>query len=156
MNARLGARAAAVLLLCVLAATAGYAIGRSGGADLDAARAEGNGVGQERSRQAADRRGYAEGRRQGERAGYRATYRRAYRAAERKARAAAPPVASSQPTADTPSRAPPADDALVPCVYGPQALCTPAENEREGDAERLCGPGTEEGRREAARQGIQC
>ena len=33
---------------------------------------------------------------------------------------------------------------------------TDEEIEREGNAESLCGPGTEEGRREAAALGIQC
>ena len=30
---------------------------------------------------------------------------------------------------------------LEPCIYGGGGLCTPEQNEREGDAERICGPG---------------
>lgn len=71
------------LLVCVLAAVGGYLLGRSSGADIDAARLAGAEEGRGLARRAAEQRGYQEGRRVGERAGHRATYRNAYKAAYR-------------------------------------------------------------------------
>jgi len=105
---------AAALLGCLLLALAGYVLGRSGGADVEAARLRGATEGAELARGAADSRGYQEGRRKGERLGYRASYGRAYRAAYRAkerelqaeaAQAASAPEPISPP--NTPSGAPP-------------------------------------------------
>ena len=141
----------AILLLALAGGAAGYAVGRSGGEDIDDARAQGRAAGIKLAREEAERRGYDEGHREGERSGYRSAYRQSFSAARRKAEEGArPAVVVDEPDANPPT------EPLEHCVYGPRRFCTRAENQREGDVERLCGPGTPEGRREAERQGIQC
>ena len=159
---RVVAATCGLLILCSSAGAGGYLAGASGGADLDQSRRAGERAGTRQAERAAEREGYQEGVEDGRKAGYRATYKKAYTRAKRRAvaeRRPAPVPTSAPTTAPTapPAEAPaPAEDSLEPCTYGPDALCTPEENEREGNAERLCGPGTAEGRREAAELGIQC
>jgi len=71
----------AVLVIALLAAAggaAGYLLGKSGGEDLDAARASGERAGQREGAARGAERGYDQGFRQGRRAGYKETYKKTY------------------------------------------------------------------------------
>ena len=162
----------AVFLVVVLAAAAGaggYSIASSGGEDLDAARDRGAQAGQQEGRERGRRRGNAAGRAAGEKAAYRTAFRksskRRYRielaAAERREAVAAHQAAIAQQAAtaqeaaqraEATERAENCGAPLFVSGYCP----TDEEIEREQSAESLCGPGTEQGRREAAELGIQC
>jgi hypothetical protein len=72
---------AVVACIGVCAALGGYFVGRSGGEDLDAARASGTIAGRHESTKAAERDGYKAGYKVGHEAGYKQTYRKAYRTA---------------------------------------------------------------------------
>lgn len=73
---------AVVACIGVCAALGGYFVGRSGGEDLDAARASGTIAGKRESTKAAERDGY----KVGHKAGYKQTYRKAYETAYETAR----------------------------------------------------------------------
>jgi hypothetical protein len=77
--------AGALLALFACLVVFGYLVGKSGGEDLDAARAAGAAQGRQQVSPSATRRGYAQGLRAGRREGYKQTYRRTYRAAYGKA-----------------------------------------------------------------------
>jgi hypothetical protein len=129
-----------LVILCTLALAGGYLTGAAGGADLGAARAIGRSDGAHEARRVAETKGYREGVRVGAKEGYRETYRPTFRAAKRKAIKAATPVVPAAAAAPPPAPAAPAQDGgLVPCTYGPEALCTPEENAREGAIESYCG-----------------
>ncbi len=72
--------AVAGVALALLAASGGYLIGNSGGADLDAARAEGVAQGKDIGSRD-ERRGYAAGFDYGRKLGFRGSYATAYRQA---------------------------------------------------------------------------
>lgn len=72
---------AAVACIGVCAALGGYFVGRSGGEDLDAARAAGTLQGKHEGTAAARRTGYRQGYKQGHKAGYKDTYKKAYKTA---------------------------------------------------------------------------
>ncbi len=162
-----------VLLVAVLAAgtgVGGYAIGASGGEDLDAARERGARAGEREGRERGERRGIAVGREAGEKAAYRTAYRKASKrryktelaAAERRAAVAAREAAAAQQAAaarQAAAQRAEAEERAENCnapLFVPGYCPTDEEIETEQSAEALCGPGTEEGRREAAEQGIQC
>jgi len=72
---------AVVVAIGICAGLGGYFVGRSGGEDVEAARAAGTSAGKQASTRAAERDGYKAGYKQGRRAGYRQTYRKAYKTA---------------------------------------------------------------------------
>jgi hypothetical protein len=76
---------AVVVGLGITSALGGYFIGRSGGEDLDAARAAGTLQGAHQGTVASSRAGYRQGFREGRRAGYEQTYGKAYRTAYKQA-----------------------------------------------------------------------
>lgn len=76
---RRGLVAVACIGLC--AALGGYFVGRSGGEDLDAARAAGTLSGKHESTRAAERDGYKAGYKDGHKTGYDQTYKKAYKTA---------------------------------------------------------------------------
>lgn len=75
---RLAAGLAVFLILAAGAAGGGYALGKSGGEDLDAARAKGAAEGQREGAARGAERGYDFGLKQGEKAGYKQTYKKSY------------------------------------------------------------------------------
>jgi hypothetical protein len=76
---------AVVVALGITAGLGGYFVGRSGGGDVDAARAAGAIQGKRASTSASDRAGYRRGFSEGRRSGYEQTYRKAFKAAYEKA-----------------------------------------------------------------------
>ena len=78
-------RWALVLALAALAGAGGYLVGRSGGEDLDAARAAGEKKGQAEGAAQGAQRGFEEGFAEGRKTGYRETYKKARRAAYERA-----------------------------------------------------------------------
>lgn len=140
---------ALALVLVLSAGAGGYALGRSSGEDLDAARAAGERAGQAEGAALGEERGTKEGLRAGRKQGYKEAYAKAQREAPDTEPTAPAPQSGAAETQES-------EPELEPCLYGPEALCTPEENELESSAERLCGPGTAAGRREAAEQGIEC
>jgi hypothetical protein len=71
----------ACLVLAAGAGVGGYFVGKSGGEDLDAARAAGAAEGREQGSAKGAEEGYAEGFKEGRREGYSATFATAYRKA---------------------------------------------------------------------------
>ena len=76
---------AAVVGLGLTAALGGYFVGRSGGKDIDAARAAGTSQGEHVSTAASERAGFKQSYAEGRRIGYRETYRKAYKTAYKEA-----------------------------------------------------------------------
>src|SRR3954466_16117724 len=72
---------AAVACIGLCAALGGYFVGRSGGHDLDAARAAGTLAGKHESTKASQNDGYKAGYKAGHKAGYKQTYKKAYKTA---------------------------------------------------------------------------
>ena len=88
MGTTRGGTLALVAAVCAIAAGAGgYALGSSGGPDVDKAKADGERAGRARAA-STDRRSYRTGFVQGRRAGYRQAYRSAYRIAQARAKKA--------------------------------------------------------------------
>ena len=71
----------AVVAIGISALLGGYFVGRSGGEDLDAARAAGTRQGQTEGTAASERSGYKAGYKEGHKAGYDETYKKAYKTA---------------------------------------------------------------------------
>ena len=110
------------------------------------------------------RAGEAEGAKRGRAAGLAAaraelaTIRAAKAAAQARAAEAAAQAKAAQAAAQaqqTASNAPATGGCNVP-LFAPGSCPTPAEIQRENQAESLCGGGTAAGREEAAKLGIQC
>src|SRR4051812_34527287 len=71
--------------LGITASLGGFFVGRSGGENVDAARAEGTLQGKHESTKAAERDGYNQGYKEGKKAGYKQTYKQAYKTAYKEA-----------------------------------------------------------------------
>jgi hypothetical protein len=162
-------RALKVLLatsLVVVATGAGYFVGVTGAPDKDDA-AQARSAAEDTARRGAYARAFGSARRRGEEEGSTAGRRHGQAAGRRSGEGAGAAAAQAELASAAEAEAQAAREAAVAEAQERAANCgsplflpgycpTDAEVAQENQAEALCGPGTAEGRAEAARLGIQC